>query len=71
MVVARMEPLVDDFLTLRFDICFLTSSKETWEKLRSRYLIFGKYSPVFLTLTWLLKFELIRLCVGVTCWWKS
>ena len=41
VVVTRIEPLVDDFLTLRFDISVLGSS----------YLIFGKYLPIFLTFT--------------------
>lgn len=55
-----MEPFVDDFLTSGVNISFLTSCKETGEKLKSPCLLLGKNYRIFCILMRLLKFEVRR-----------
>ena len=54
-----MEPLVDNFFILRFNISDFASFKDTCLKLKAFASIFGKHSWILVIFIWFLKTDLI------------
>ena len=55
-VVTGIDPIVEDFFSLKFMISFLISSLETSWKVKLLETLFGKYPFIFFMFIWLSKF---------------